>query len=190
MDNLNNWRPAWTKAAGYPDIKNTSMREWAWEFLRRNPEYQKDYQKLEDELEFIGFKKQRIEHEKAINEKRAENFLFDWDIEKKAWPLIEKIIREYKVERAGKRGVANPANSYYQEIPVFSSSLGPVIFNFFSESDRPQHKYMTRGFYVGNEEVFDSFKDDWINKKACVENKKRDATIQAYPMSLTAQISL
>ena len=30
------------KLSGYPDPKKTSMNRWAWEFLRRNPEYRKD----------------------------------------------------------------------------------------------------------------------------------------------------
>lgn len=38
-----NWRPDWRDLTQYPDPETTSMKQWAWEFLRRNPEYQKDY---------------------------------------------------------------------------------------------------------------------------------------------------
>ena len=43
-----NWLPDWKKATSYPDPDpdNTPMKQWAWEFLRRNSEYQADYQKL------------------------------------------------------------------------------------------------------------------------------------------------
>jgi hypothetical protein len=31
----------WEEPKNYPTLKNTSMNRWAWEFLRRNPVYQK-----------------------------------------------------------------------------------------------------------------------------------------------------
>jgi hypothetical protein len=33
----------WKNRSEYPDPKNASGVEWAWEFLRRNQDYQKDY---------------------------------------------------------------------------------------------------------------------------------------------------
>jgi len=35
------WPPDWTKPQQYPDPNNTTALQWAWEFLRRNPKYQK-----------------------------------------------------------------------------------------------------------------------------------------------------
>lgn len=35
------WLPDWRDKSAYP--KHNSKKRWAWEFLRRNPEYQKDY---------------------------------------------------------------------------------------------------------------------------------------------------
>ena len=40
------WLPDWKDASQYPDPKTTSLRQWAWEFLRRNPEYQKLWSEL------------------------------------------------------------------------------------------------------------------------------------------------
>ena len=37
------WVPDWREPNQYPNHKDTSLVQWAWEFLRRNPEYQKDY---------------------------------------------------------------------------------------------------------------------------------------------------
>jgi hypothetical protein len=34
------WPPDWRNAAHYRSPRNTSPLQWAWEFLRRNPEYQ------------------------------------------------------------------------------------------------------------------------------------------------------
>ena len=36
--------PNWKDPSAYPDPKKTDIEQWAWEFLRRNPEYQKDYE--------------------------------------------------------------------------------------------------------------------------------------------------
>ena len=36
-------RPDWRDPNQYPDPKTTPLKQWAWEFLRRNSEYQADY---------------------------------------------------------------------------------------------------------------------------------------------------
>jgi Proteobacterial transcriptional regulator-like domain len=38
--------PDWKSRDNYPDPQNTSSSQWAWEFLRRNPEYQLLWEKL------------------------------------------------------------------------------------------------------------------------------------------------
>jgi hypothetical protein len=38
------WLPDWRKEEDYPDPGKTEPAHWAWEFLRRNPDYQKDFQ--------------------------------------------------------------------------------------------------------------------------------------------------
>ena len=42
---LQNKFAEWTDAKSYPSRQATSMRRWAWEFLRRNPGYQTDYER-------------------------------------------------------------------------------------------------------------------------------------------------
>ncbi|MFA5593272.1 MAG: DUF6499 domain-containing protein [Micavibrio sp.] len=39
------WLPDWRDKSQYPDPRSTSNKQWAWEFLRRNPDYQKDFYK-------------------------------------------------------------------------------------------------------------------------------------------------
>ena len=43
IDSVNNWRPDWKESGNYPDPQNTSNVQWAWEFLRRNNEYQEHF---------------------------------------------------------------------------------------------------------------------------------------------------
>lgn len=40
------WLPNWKDASAYPDPDSTTPDQWAWEFLRRNPEYQQDFSVL------------------------------------------------------------------------------------------------------------------------------------------------
>ena len=37
------WLPDWKDPTAYPNPENTNAEQWAWEFLRRNSEYQRDY---------------------------------------------------------------------------------------------------------------------------------------------------
>jgi hypothetical protein len=38
----------WRSAAAYAELENASARELAWEFLRRNPRYVRDWEQLDD----------------------------------------------------------------------------------------------------------------------------------------------
>jgi len=38
--NKPDWLPNWEDETKYPDPKKATGRVWAWEFLRRNPQYQ------------------------------------------------------------------------------------------------------------------------------------------------------
>ncbi|WP_130470513.1 transcriptional regulator domain-containing protein [Candidatus Magnetaquicoccus inordinatus] len=37
------WLPNWKNPSEYPDVDTTSIEQWAWEFLRRNKNYQKNF---------------------------------------------------------------------------------------------------------------------------------------------------
>ncbi|MBF0371590.1 MAG: hypothetical protein HQL52_19305 [Magnetococcales bacterium] len=41
-------RPDWRDPNAYPSPEGTPLSKWAWEFLRRNPDYQKDYHEIND----------------------------------------------------------------------------------------------------------------------------------------------
>jgi hypothetical protein len=43
-----NWLPNWRDESLYPQQENTTITQWAWEFLRRNPNYQDDYNKYKE----------------------------------------------------------------------------------------------------------------------------------------------
>ncbi len=38
----------WRSAAAYADLESASARDLAWEFLRRNPRYVRDWEQLDD----------------------------------------------------------------------------------------------------------------------------------------------
>jgi hypothetical protein len=39
------WLPDWKNQKNYPDPTSTAPQQWAWQFLRRNPEYQQLWKK-------------------------------------------------------------------------------------------------------------------------------------------------
>lgn len=54
---MSGWRPDWRNKSAYP--KDLQPQEWAWEFLRRNPDYQSDYDHfttLPDSDQVVGVK--------------------------------------------------------------------------------------------------------------------------------------
>lgn len=46
--------PNWNNPAEYPDPELAPLDRWAWEFLRRNPDYQADYQRLCEDGRFYA----------------------------------------------------------------------------------------------------------------------------------------
>jgi hypothetical protein len=55
------WLPDWRDASGYPDPESTSRQQWAWEFLRRNSQYQSDWNQREMPDYAVYFKQQKID---------------------------------------------------------------------------------------------------------------------------------
>jgi hypothetical protein len=55
---LQPWLPDWRNKSGYPDPEKTTGRQWAWEFLRRNPEYQRLYAEYDN----LSTKRPLVEH--------------------------------------------------------------------------------------------------------------------------------
>jgi len=43
---MNNWRPNWKNLSEYPSIDDMSLNQLAWEFLRRNLNYERDHQEF------------------------------------------------------------------------------------------------------------------------------------------------
>jgi hypothetical protein len=41
---IDSWRPDWTDSKSYPTPETAGAEQWAWEFLRRNQEYQDTFQ--------------------------------------------------------------------------------------------------------------------------------------------------
>lgn len=54
------WLPDWRDASRYPPVEGTSGTRWAWEFLRRNPDYQKAYLELSRSPPLSGEANRRV----------------------------------------------------------------------------------------------------------------------------------
>jgi hypothetical protein len=69
MDKIPDWLPDWRDERQYPEPKTASQVRWYWEFLRRNPEYQEDYERVRHLLDENGFQRQDFDtYEGPINE--------------------------------------------------------------------------------------------------------------------------
>ncbi len=71
---MSGWRPDWQNESAY--TQTLEAREWAWEFLRRNPEYQRDYAHfaaLPDSDPIVGVKNGKWEGAPSL-EGQLDNF--------------------------------------------------------------------------------------------------------------------
>ena len=70
----NDWRPDWKNEQKYPNPRNTSPEEWAWEFVRRNHEYQKDYESLVAGLPPLKTQKDNWSKYEPVNKEIRKHF--------------------------------------------------------------------------------------------------------------------
>lgn len=130
------WIPDWRDEKNYPDPATTTAQQWAWEFLRRNPQYQADY--AEFSLHATdSFIKDIKEYESCYRSGELpmgidmwEAMLEDGDMPPSP-PIYQKICRDYNLVLP-----IDPKNN--NEIP-----------SFFKYAERPAIK--TRHY----EELFD-----------------------------------
>jgi len=186
---MKEWLPDWTDTANYPDSETTSMGEWAWEFLRRNPSYQADYKNLLDEWNRIGFYEACEPPHPGIINGTPKSLDEENDIIEQGEQIYYKLIPKYKVERF-LHGPPNPALPYKEELPLFQVGSKLAFYNFFNKS-KVTSKYST--YILGGlpEGRFHRLIEKGMNKEACMVNKSRNVQcFKANSRSLTVQISL
>ncbi len=92
------WLPNWRDDGAYPDTAVTSREQWAWEFLRRNPAYQNDYEIY------------RCALSKSYNERSIQNFI----------DLTAELHERYEIG-----GLFDPANNAPDLTFFFNSTCPP-----------------------------------------------------------------
>jgi hypothetical protein len=116
------WRPNWKNKDEYPDPKITPGYKWAWEFIRRNPLYQKD---------FNLFKKSKSKEERLRiwNEWGFEKHLEIFD-PKKNNPLRLKLAftnfpRSFGLQKGelDEEYICNPFRTNSEQAVIFDLSL-------------------------------------------------------------------
>ena len=124
------WLPDWTKPEQYPDPKNASLEQWAWEFLRRNPEYQEDYVRVKDmpgHDEYGKYKSQSIFSNFYKTEPpMKKDELFNDYINRvgesyTVWAIRDEILDKYGLDHFCKE--INPATNIP---PQFSNDIYPL----------------------------------------------------------------
>jgi hypothetical protein len=67
--------PDWRDPATYPDPKSTRLTQWAWEFLRRNPDYRSDWRRYAESCAVL-----RAKHRSKLDaDQEPTAFAFDHD---------------------------------------------------------------------------------------------------------------
>ncbi len=94
------WLPDWRNESDYPAPDELPLRLWAWEFLRRNPEFQKDVDRIPVEffkiirtnfLKWLSLSEDKLA--KAIKRKRYVKRIFFF-MRGRVMMNLQKIIKE------------------------------------------------------------------------------------------------
>ena len=68
------WLPDWRNAGAYPAPSELNLTSWAWQFLRRNPEYQNDVADwLEDRISQVWSRSTGDDVEEGVVEEIQED---------------------------------------------------------------------------------------------------------------------
>ena len=140
----------WKNPSEYPNPKNANGSRWAWEFLRRNPQYQKDYEKYKN-LPPLKERRQNTDFfECDPPAKRGEsvaNYKKRMQKEKISGPLksIDQVITE-KYSLASPYliidpEVTDPFEFLDEETPLFQTEIGVRII---SGKYRKEHHWKRR----------------------------------------------
>lgn len=173
------WLPNWRDKDAYPSPQNTPMKKWAWEFLRRNKSYQKDFFNMIERLQSMGyFELQNKPGPLTLEEhKKYSEFCHEID---------QKIITKYRV-KSGRNMPADPRYSYEEEKPLFLGS-STLLFHdcFYRESPESNFQYQTHKY----EENIDYSTQPIIDKEACEKGSRIPQSVRAHPKALLVEISL
>jgi hypothetical protein len=80
------WLPDWRVESNYPDPTNADQYQFAWEFLRRNPDYQEDFEyliKLCEREELADVYRQSLGFHYAMKNEEPYSTLFHRSLEEK-----------------------------------------------------------------------------------------------------------
>jgi Family of unknown function (DUF6499) len=93
-----NWLPDWLNESQYPDPRKTTPAQWAWEFLRRNREYQRLWHEL------VGPNYSRPKPSNRQHPGKRTRLRIKPDLE----PLLSKFLRKFHI---ASRPPPSPADS-------------------------------------------------------------------------------
>lgn len=135
---MTDWLPDWTKESEYPDPNTTRMSEWAWEFLRRNHAYQKDYNDFKTYLDDIKYKESLERLNKYAGDRQNEPTNWnkfeklDHEVLMEAWNRADQISVKYNVSTIYGL-LPDPGKSYKKARVTFETGGGVRFYSFFNE---------------------------------------------------------
>lgn len=186
----NNWLPNWKREEEYPN-NDASAKEWAWEFLRRNENYQKDYEILMNFLKEIGFLElveKAIQNRNTKMPKKAEGKISTAEISTKASKAMQDFCNNYKI--VGYGGEPDPALSA-------KSQAFDFMVDRLRVCDRPKRVGYIQSYVDKENASFDLLTLGGIpvmiesmDKVECEENKAKPVKTKVRPTDLIVAIDL
>lgn len=181
-----NWRPNWMTLSNYPDPKITTMKEWAWEFLRRNRSYQGKYIKLQNAINktkygagwFTALMQYSEEQQRADGTHELLNEIMG----------ILTLCREKYCVGCTKGGLPDPTLPYKKAGTGF---VNEDFVRFYDEQKRTRPKgiYFDDDPWIEDKEQATAIIEE-MNEDTCKKNQKRAFELSISPKKLLVEISL
>ena len=112
------WLPDWRDKEAYPQPgEDMTGARWAWEFLRRNPKYQADYERLKQERERSATMWRTLPEKdgRGIRKRRPETW--PWHL-RQADSRIDQIIKKMRTDYGLSDGPVPPSPSAFRQGPI------------------------------------------------------------------------
>ncbi len=180
---MKEWLPNWKNANEYPDPDTTYLKEWAWEFLRRNPEYQQDYSNYVEYVVEIGYWKAReaLKAKNLSGEQHEKLRTIMSTVHSKGFSLCEK----YQIRESGSF-LPNPAKSLHP-LACFENKGRVCFYDRYIEVSEDEDEIVSIGSF--GEPSIPDVVESMVRSKY-EKNNERTFNGKLRPMDLLCSISL
>ncbi|WP_457576229.1 hypothetical protein [Desulfomarina sp.] len=174
---MKDWLPSGENKDDYPDPETTSDMAWAWEYLRRNLEFQKACSDLD------AFAEQHNIHEIIKNVRTRTNLKSgDYELVMEYYENCRKLDKQFKTKIAGHRHPDISLGFYQQHFLMSNERIKPGFLIY-------DHPEKNNSFYSFGTDMI-PFIIDMIHFDHYKKNEETEIEIKTEPMNLLISINL